>query len=555
MLSVPLAERGPEFAATIREVALDFHRAVGRDLFDVFDERGHVLARLTDPRATGQVDADLPGVREALSGRSVSGIVIERGLPYQVAVVPVVVAGEIAGVLRIGQAIDAALAEGMRVLTRSEVSVVCDGRVTTTTLRLDGAAASLARAMADLGRDPNAGEWPFPLDVGGERHLTKAESIRGLLSPGRLTIVLQRSLQAELAFLLKMERILVVIGLIGAAVAVVAGFVAARGVTAPLMHVVKAGEELERGNFDHPLSVSTGDEVEFLARQFTTMRDSIRSSITRLEDLDRMKSNFIAIASHELRTPVTALKGFLYLLRESGTEDLDPERRELVDGLATTTDDLSRIVQEVTDMSLLDRKGLTLSPSVANVRDLVESVVAANAAHFSRRRLAVTTEIEPGLPPVSLDVERVSQALQNVVGNAIRFTPDGGSVGVSARRAGGELRLAVRDTGIGIPEAERARIFDRIYEIGNVFHHSSGTIEFGSSGIGLGLPIAKGIVEAHGGRITVESSVGEGSLFTIHIPWERIVSSEAMRGPGGPSGPADASPLDPVTLAIQEVVR
>jgi len=560
MLSVPLAERGAEFTTTIRDVALDFHRAVGRDLFDLFDERGRVLARVTDPAATGHVDADLPGVREAISGRSVSGIIVEGNLPFQVAIVPVVVGGEVAGVLRVGQAIDASLAEGLRVLTRSEVSIVCDNQVIATTLRREGSAAFLAGSLADIGRDLAATGRPFPLDVGGELHLTKAEAVGGLLAPGRLTIVLQRSLRAELAFLGKMERILAVIGIAGALAAVLAGFVAARGVTAPLTRVVKAGEELERGNFDYPLVVSTGDEVEYLARQFAAMRGSIRSSITRLEDLDRMKSNFISIASHELRTPVTAMKGFLYLLREAGVDDLSEERRELVEGMETTMDDLMRIVQEVTDMSLLDRRDLPLHPVRTDVRELIDATVEANGAFFRRRRHSARSDVDRTLPHVLLDRERIAQALQNLVLNAIRFTPDGGSIVVSGRRAGAELLLSVRDSGIGIPEAECGRIFDRIYEIGNVIHHSSGTIEFGSSGIGLGLPIAKGIVEAHGGRIGVESVVGKGSLFTIHLPWERVAIDGAEAGSdegamGELAGGPGASRLDPAQSAVEEVYR
>lgn len=529
MLTVPPVERGPEFAATIHEVALDFHRAVGRDLLDVFDERGRVLARVTDADAAGDAAGELPGVRGALSGRPVSGIVVENGAPYQVAVVPVVVSGEIVGVLRIGQAIDAALAEGLRELTRSEVSFVANGTVSATTLDAE-AADDLAAALGRFERDRAAARRVVPLAVGGEVHLTRAESVGGLLAPGGVTFVLQRSLREELAFLMAIEKMLLVIGLFGAVAAAAAGFLAARGITAPLMKVVKAGEALERGNYDYPLAVSTGDEVEALARQFGAMRSSIRTSITRLEDLDRMKSNFISIASHELRTPVTALKGFLYILRDGSMEKLGPHERELVEGMESTMEDLTRVVQEITDMSLLDRKDLRLRLAPARIEEVARTVVEINAAFFRRRRLAVRVDVGDDLRPVLIDRERMEQAVQNLISNAIRFTPDGGKVTVGVRRLPGEVQLCVRDTGIGIPESELARIFDRVYEIGNVVHHSSGTIEFGSSGIGLGLPIAKGIVEAHGGCISVESAVGQGSVFTIHLP---VHAADAEAGPSG----------------------
>jgi signal transduction histidine kinase len=149
------------------------------------------------------------------------------------------------------------------------------------------------------------------------------------------------------------------------------------------------------------------------------------------------------------------------------------------------------------------------------------------------------------MPEVLVDRERLAQALTNIVANAFRFTPDGGEVAVSATARADALEIAVRDTGIGIAPAEFDRVFERIYEGGNVYHHSSGTTEFGSSGLGLGLPIAKGIVEAHGGRICLESVPGQGSVFTITLPWERIrahggaSSTDAWQRPSEHANDAD----------------
>jgi signal transduction histidine kinase len=523
MLTVPIAERGPEFEATIRDVSTDFQRAVGHELFDVHDERGRLLSRISEPAATGRDEGEVPGIREALSGRPVSGIAFADGAPFQVAVVPIIVGDRIAGVLRLGKPIDASLARRLRELTRSEVSFLAGPRVTATTLEDEAAARTLAASVSRAARAGEGAPRPLAIGIGREPYLTKAEVIEDQISPGILTFVVQRSLRTELAFLTGMERILAIIGVLGALAAAVAGVVVARGVTAPITRVVRAGEAMERGNYEYPLDVSTGDEVEYLARQFAAMRESMRTSISHLEELDRLKSNFISIASHELRTPVTALKGYIYLLKENENDPLSTEQRELVDGLESSTDVLGGIVQEITDMSLLDRKGLPLDAAPTALDELVAAVIERNASSFRRRRLAARSEVEPGLPRVLVDHERLGQALQNLVSNAIRFTPDGGQVAVGARQDGDEVALWVADSGIGIPEKEFSRIFDRIYEVGTIVHHSSGTIEFGSSGIGLGLPIAKGIVEAHGGRISVKSAVGKGSVFTIHLPGRAVV--------------------------------
>jgi len=523
MLTVPAEERGEDFVETLNNLAVDFHRVAGRDLFDILDENGRVLARATAPDQSGGDLSSRPGVRNALAGRAHSGFILDQGAPYLVAYVPIIVAGEIAGVLRIGEAVDGALAASLAAMTRSDVSFTIDGAVTATTLSDPNAAAQIERGLAPARAGARASGLVAPMTIGREAYLTYVDHFDSPLFDGDFGVVLQRSLREEGVFLSEIRKTIAVVGCLAFIAVVGAGLVSARGVTRPISSIVRAAQEMERGNYDYPVAASTGDEIEYLAERFSGMRESMKNSIARLQEVDRMKSNFIAIASHELRTPVTALQGFHYLLREPGFGSLTEEQRSLLDDIDGCMDALTRVVQQVTDMSLLDMKDLSLAPAATDVRALVtDAVEGATGMQRTPRRLRVTIDVGPDVPNVVVDRERLAQALQNLVANALRFTPDGGEVTVAAALRPETFEIAVRDTGIGIAPNEFDRVFERIYECGSVYHHSSGTVEYGSSGLGLGLPIAKGIVEAHGGTIGLESTLGRGSVFTIRLPRARV---------------------------------
>jgi two-component system sensor histidine kinase VicK len=177
-------------------------------------------------------------------------------------------------------------------------------------------------------------------------------------------------------------------------------------------------------------------------------------------------------------------------------------------------------------MSLLDRNQLPAKFAPCDVAEILEEVAVHVAPFVTQRDQQLSIGVETGLVHPRADREYLSQAIMNLAMNAVRFTPDGGSIELSAGRVEGGIEVVVTDTGIGIRDEDQERIFAKLVELKDVNHHSSGTAEFNSSGLGLGLSITRGIVQAHGGTIRVESQMGKGSTFRILLPF--------IEGPGAP---------------------
>jgi signal transduction histidine kinase len=232
--------------------------------------------------------------------------------------------------------------------------------------------------------------------------------------------------------------------------------------------------------------------------------------ISHLKALDRMKSRFVSNVSHELRTPIATIKLFAHLMQKQ------PERwREYLEPLAQEADHQAGLVEDILEISRVDAGRLEVQPQLTNLGELVEAVVVNHQTRAQEAGLTlVHRSIESG--PMSLvDTNRMMQVLDNLIGNAIRYSPEGGTVTVSTGRTEASGRewatITVTDTGIGIPESELPHVFDRFFR-----GEKPQTMQI--SGTGLGLAIVKEITELHGGRVTVNSQVDEGSTFTVWLP-------------------------------------
>jgi signal transduction histidine kinase len=311
-------------------------------------------------------------------------------------------------------------------------------------------------------------------------------------------------------------------------------------ITHPVEVLTAGAKDIADGHFDRHLDIRSNDELQILAETFNHMTDRLRENVEKLEEsnkklaavndelkeLDRMKSDLLANVSHELRTPLTAIKGYTdYILGRKLGAITDKQEKGLV-VVQRNLDRLSRSIDALLDFSRMDMGRIALSIQPFSLQGLVDQIHTTVRSELERKRLTFVTDIDASLPAVIADREKLSAVIENLVINAIKFTPEGGRITVGAARSRGGARasaeIVVADTGIGIPADQLERIFNRFHQV-----DGSSTRRFG--GVGLGLAIVKSILEAHGSSITVESRPGKGTEFRFGLP---LVEKSEPRGGG-----------------------
>jgi signal transduction histidine kinase/DNA-binding LacI/PurR family transcriptional regulator len=268
---------------------------------------------------------------------------------------------------------------------------------------------------------------------------------------------------------------------------------------------------------------------QMMERMVEQRVNELNSAYSTLEKLDKNKSDFIQVAAHELRTPLTVIKGYMGMIKSAPAVQSNPALVQAMDGVLQGTDRLHQIVNSMLDVARLENQVLSPHLEIVTLGPILRLIQKDYASDLSTRNLDL--QIAPDInsvPAILADPELLQKAIDNVVVNAIKFTPDGGSINISAGTVkldgrGDFCEIQVRDTGIGIDPANHTIVFEKLYQLGKVELHSSGRTKFKGGGPGLGLAIAAGIVKAHKGKIWVESTGYDeeklpGSTFYIQIP-------------------------------------
>lgn len=232
--------------------------------------------------------------------------------------------------------------------------------------------------------------------------------------------------------------------------------------------------------------------------------------ITELKRLERVRQDFVANVSHELRTPLSSIKGYAETLLEGGLED-KANARDFVDIIHRDSERLSNLIDDILDLSKIESGKMKMTFGPVDVADVLRRTLAVLENQAKAKNISVAADMPQGLPRVRADETRLIQVLMNLTDNAIKYTPEGGHVSITAAAEGGFVRVDVADTGIGIPEKDLPRIFERFYRVDKARSREMG-------GTGLGLSIVKHIVSAHDGQVWVASVQGQGTTFSFTIP-------------------------------------
>jgi signal transduction histidine kinase len=265
---------------------------------------------------------------------------------------------------------------------------------------------------------------------------------------------------------------------------------------------------------------------ELVQRLEATVRE-LEATNRDLRRLDQIKDDFIQLTAHELRTPLTTVYGYSRLAQTSpAIQSLmaqDPDVRACLEGLVDSVERLNTVVNEIITVSRIASGRFDLKVGPADLRNVIKSVVDDYAQVIKQRSLKVTYEAKEWPPQFFADVALLELAFSNILGNAIKYTPDSGSITLHVQSQEAHILITVKDTGIGIDPKDQARVFDRFYTAGDTQLHSTSKTAFRGGGLGLGLAICRGIVEAHGGKIWVESEGRDekrspGSTFFIELP-------------------------------------
>jgi signal transduction histidine kinase len=257
---------------------------------------------------------------------------------------------------------------------------------------------------------------------------------------------------------------------------------------------------------------------------------AVQEAYDQLERLDRTKSDFISIAAHELRTPLTVLRGYSKMLLNDASIKENSHRLELVTGIHTGAVRLQEIVTSMLDITKIDGRMLELYPEPLSLPSVIELVAQTFSESLAERRQTLTVADMSDLPSIMADPDAMQKVFYHLIVNAIKYTPDGGKITITGRclnEGPGDpfpgIEIVVSDTGIGIEPAAHELVFTKFYQTGELALHSTGKTVFKGAGPGLGLTIARGIVEAHHGKIWVESQGHDentfpGSQFHILLP-------------------------------------
>jgi signal transduction histidine kinase len=296
------------------------------------------------------------------------------------------------------------------------------------------------------------------------------------------------------------NRLLFLGALLAVAAATVVTIFLSRRISKPVHELTTAARQLGEGDFSYRVHYTDKGEIGELASTFNSMAES-------LERAEQLRKNMVTDVAHELRTPLSNIRGQIEAINDGLVQ---PDEATL-SSIHEEAMILSRLVNDLQELTLAEAGKLRLTLQNEDIRSLVEKTAASAHAAATAQEITLDVDLPEHLPPCRIDAQRISQVLHNLIDNAITYTPRGGTVTIAAQHIDRQVEISISDTGKGIPVKDLPNIFERFYRVDRSRTRATG-------GSGLGLTISKGLVEAHGGKIEVESTKDKGSTFRFTIP-------------------------------------
>ncbi|MFZ5888568.1 MAG: ATP-binding protein [Chloroflexota bacterium] len=287
------------------------------------------------------------------------------------------------------------------------------------------------------------------------------------------------------------------------------GYFLSSTVTERIHGLKAAAEKLAKGDLNIRVPVQGRDEVSVLANAFNQMAEQLQAADQKQRDLESMRRDLIAWVSHDLQTPLTSMRAILEAVADGVVDDPETVKRYL-NTAQRDVRNLSALIDDLFQMAQLDAGGFPLNKANASLSDLVSDTLESFTELAKQNETTLEGNVDPEVDPVHMDTQAIGRVLNNLIGNALRHTVRG-RVSVWVRRTSQGVEVTVSDTGEGIRAEDLQQVFER-------FYRGEKSRNRGTGGAGLGLAIARGIVRAHGGEITVESEVGKGTQFTFRLP-------------------------------------
>ena len=357
--------------------------------------------------------------------------------------------------------------------------------------------------------------------------LDGVERVYGLGRVGKTGYVVMVGVPSAILYAFAWRQLMgyAVVGLIVVFCTMTGALLIARSIARPVRLLNFAAEEFGGGNFSARAPTEGQDEMSRLGMNFNAIAERLQKREARFAELDRLKSEFVSTVSHELRTPLTTIKALTRLLMREGLEET--KRREYIETISVECDRQIDFVLNLLDLSRIEGGVLRVTHEPVDVDEVISSVVKSEARSAEKRRHELRVEPKPEVPPVCADPKELRRVLSNIIENAIKYTPDGGRIILSACEEDTQVLISVTDNGRGIPPEDMPILFDKFHRgrpapqsaaMGDGTSNAEFLEDADVSGVGLGLYLGRNVMEQMGGRISVESEVGRGSTFTLHLP-------------------------------------